>query len=777
MATTIFKIDGMHCASCVARIERELKKLPGVKDASVNLVLERGQVEFEEGKIGVGAMIECIAKTGYRASAAEEIPISNDQFQNKPQTSNDQVSEHAHAHHTPSPSLSLARERNLDDHAAHARSEGGKAVKVRMQRVLIAAAFTIPILLLTFVIEVERHRVIMLLLALGVLYAGREFFRIGYPNLFRLRPDMDTLVALGVSAAFLYSTYTTLPLLYPPLSNGGMGGSEYFMDVGIIITFILLGRWLEARAKGKAGEAIKKLLQLSAKVAHRKVREQVTGNREQVDEFEDVPVEQVRISDFLLVKPGEKISTDGVIVNGTATIDESMVTGESIPVDKREGDKVIGATVNSVSAFTMRAEKVGADTMLAHIVKLVEQAQMSKAPIQKLVDTIASYFVWGVLVVAAATLFGWWGASGDFSRALINTVAVLIIACPCALGLATPISIVVGSGRGASLGILIKKAEVLEKMHKITAIAFDKTGAIMKGNPEVQEWVAMSEDAERYLPIAFSLEAQSEHPLAKSIVDWIQREKKAVATVAVNGARAVAGRGMEGTFDGAVYRVGSMRFIREQQVQDSNGKPEASAARGFTVIGFARDAVLMGFFAVQDGLKASSAHAVALLKKEGVKTVMLTGDNATVAREIAARVGIEDVRAEVMPEDKVKAVEELQRSGEVVAMVGDGINDSPALAQADVGIAMGTGTDIAMEAGDVVLVKGDLEKAVESIRLSRATLRNIKQNLGWAFVYNTVLIPVAALGFLSPAFSAGAMALSSVSVVVNALRLKRVRLS
>jgi len=737
---TQLNIEGMTCASCVAHIESDLKKKPGIKDARVNFAMEQTQVEFDESQITEQEIMETIKKTGYKASPVHGNDVEKGDDMSHENMDHSQM-EHGGGH----------------DHSAHAAAESEQHIKQRLQKTVFAGILSVIILFLTFVIEITNGGFIMMLLSIGVLYAGREFFKVGFPSLLRARPDMDTLVALGTSAAFLYSAYNTL---FVP------EGVEYFMDVGIIITFILLGRYLEARAKGKASEAIKKLLQLSAKVAHRVVSD---------DKVEDVSVDKVQKGDLLLVKPGEKIPVDGKIIKGSATVDESMVTGESIPVDKKTNDLVIGATINGNQTFTMEATKVGSETVLAHIVKMVQEAQMSRAPIQKLVDQVSKYFTWTVIVIAILTFTGWISMSVGFATALIYTVAVLIIACPCALGLATPISIVVGTGRGAGLGILIKNAESLEKMHKITAIAFDKTGTITKGHPEVQEWVASSKSSERDLAFAYVLESQSEHPLARSIVNWFQEAGKNSTAETLDDIEAVTGRGIQGKKDKVIYRVGSIAFLKDSSVilnENVLNKVEEYARRGHTIIGFAKDFEFMGFFAVQDGIKESSMEAIKSLQNKGIRTIMLTGDNQSVAEEIGKQVGIDEVRAEVMPEDKVRVIKELQDKGDFVAMVGDGINDSPALAQANVGIAMGTGTDVAVESSDVVLVKGDLMKAVEAIYLSEATLRNIKQNLFWAFIYNTVGIPIAAFGFLNPAFSALAMAFSSVSVVLNALRLR-----
>jgi len=731
------KIQGMHCASCAANITNDLKKQTGVKDARVNFALEQAQVEYDEDETAEKNVMDTVKKAGYTA-----MPMTGMSYAEGNMSQGHSKMEHG-------------------DHSAHATSESDKAVKKRLYKVITAGALSVLILSLMFFVHFEQGRIIMMLLSMGVIYVGWEFFKAGVPNLFRGRPGMDTLVALGVSAAFIYSTYTTI---FAPEQG------EYFMDVGIIITFILFGRYLEARAKGKASEAIKKLMQLSAKVAHKIMPD---------GSVKDVPTETIKPGDKLLVKPGEKIPVDGIITDGTAAIDESMVTGESIPADKKVGDEVIGATINSNQTFSMQAKKVGSDTVLAHIVKLVQEAQMSRAPIQKLVDIISRYFVWGVMIIALITLTGWMTFGGlEFSRALIYTVSVLIIACPCALGLATPISIVVGTGRGASLGILIKNAEALEKMHKITAIAFDKTGTITKGQPEVQKWVTVDKDADKLTAVAAVLEEQSEHPLGKSIINWAKAKRIEFNKIVLTEVKAVSGKGMEGKYQNAIYRVGNIKYLTENKVgvADASSEINKYVDSGHTIIGFAQDTKLIGFFAVQDGIKDTSIQAIKLLKARGIKTIMLTGDNASVAKTIADQVGIDEVKAEVLPKDKAQVIKDLQKAGEFVAMVGDGINDAPALAQSNVGIAMGTGTDVAMETGDVVLVKGDLLKAVESITLSSATLRNIKQNLFWAFIYNSVGIPIATLGFLNPAISSAAMAFSSISVVLNALRLKKVKL-
>ena len=730
MKTTNLKITGMTCASCVLHIENDLKKLDGVKDAVVNLPLKRGSVTYDENKIDIKNIIAAVKKAGYIAETEDE---------------------HQMDHHK--------KNSSTEDHAAHAQAETKSHIKDRLTKLLISLILSIAILSLGFIFKIERGMEIMMILSLIILLtSGRDFFTRGIPDLFKGRPAMDTLVALGIGAAFLYSSYLTL---FTNINE------EYFMDVAIITTFILLGRFLEAKAKGKASTAIRKLLELSAKIAH-------LINKD--GQIQDIPADQIKIADSLRVKPGEKIPTDGIITEGNPTIDESMVTGESIPVDKANDDKIIGATLNGNTAFTMKATKIGSDTVLSQIIKMVQDAQMSKAPIQKLVDLVAGYFVWGVIIIATITFIGWTIYNGEItSAALIPTVAVLIIACPCALGLATPISIVVGSGKGAQLGILIKKTESLEKAHKITAIAFDKTGTITKGRPEVQEFKLLSSEKQKAYEIALALEKHSEHPLAKSIITYTENLEVNNIEETVKEFKAIVGLGVEGKIKEETYHFGSSKYMDQLKTlnNESNTEIEKMENKGYTVLCLADDKNILAIFGVQDGIKESSKDAIKLLHKRNIKTVMITGDNQKVAEAIAKEVGIDEVHSNITPDKKTEIIIDLQNQGYYVAMVGDGINDSPAIAKADVGIAMGTGTDIAIETGDLVLVKGDLQKAATAIELSRATLRNIKQNLFWAFIYNTIGIPLAAFGFLNPAFSAAAMAVSSVSVVLNALRLKR----
>ncbi|MDA1060552.1 MAG: heavy metal translocating P-type ATPase [bacterium] len=730
-------ITDMNCGSCVLHIEKDVGKMKGVKEINVNFAASKGEVHFDPDLVSIEEVIKQIKKTGYTAML-EKGDLKKEK------------------HHKGVEDHKGHEEKG--EHHDHAAEEGNKEIRSKLYKVIFGAIVSVILIVLGLFVDVPYEGIVMLVMTATILvYTGQEFFLRGIPAIvLRLRPNMDTLVSLGVGAAFLYSGYNVLFTT---------SHEEYFMDAAIIATFIMLGRYLEAKAKGSASEAIKKLMEMSAKVAHKIIDDNKTI---------DIPIDEVQVGDRLLVKPGEKIPVDGVIIKGQATIDESMVTGESIPVDKEEKDKVIGATVNGNTSFTISAEKVGKETMLAQMVKLVEQAQMHKAPIQKLVDVISNYFVWVVILIAIATFTTWSLLGAEYSTALIYTVSVLIIACPCALGLATPISIVVGSGKGASMGILMKKAESLEKIHKMTTICFDKTGTITKGEPEVQIFKSVGDKTEEeVLKLAISLEENSEHPLAKSIVDYVGEKK--IQSTEVKNFKAITGKGVIGEIDSKKYHFGSISYIKSLDIRIHHILHELSnlGEHGYTVLILSDEKEVLGYFGVQDGIKDSSKEAIKLLHEQGVKTIMMTGDNEKVANAIAKQVGIDEVLAQASPSDKTDKVKELQKKGEFVTMVGDGINDAPALATADIGIAMGTGTDVAIESGDIVIVKGDLLKAVEAIKLSEATLRNIKQNLFWAFIYNSVGIPVAALGLLNPIFSAGAMAFSSVSVVLNALRLKR----
>lgn len=631
-------------------------------------------------------------------------------------------------------------------------------LKRRKRLVVLAAAVTTVVFVLTFLIDLPYENELMLLpVAWVVFWLGREFFEAGIPPLFKGRPNMDTLIAIGTTAAWGLSAYNT-----------ATGQSDTYHDTAALITtLILLGRYLEVRSKQRAGDAISKLLELGAK----KARVARDGKEVEID------IAEVKQGDILRVKPGEKIPVDGVVTEGSSAVDESLVTGESIPVEKLTGDTVIGASVNQEGSLLIRAEKVGSETVLAQIVRLVQTAQISRAPIERLVDTVSRYFVWAVLGLAVITLGAWLAFGASTVTAVIYTVSVLLIACPCALGLATPISVVVGTGKAAELGIIIKQAEVLEKSRKITAIVFDKTGTITAGKPKVVKVQTLAGSESEAIRLAHALESHSEHPLAHAVVTYASKRKATPAKVA--DFKAITGQGVTGAIKGTRYFVGSVKLAQAHKAVDSATDKAISEMQsaGMTVLALGKEGSALGLFGVQDTPKPEAKAVVAALNQQKVRLVLLTGDNQTVANVIGEEVGIKEVIAEVTPEDKVEIIKKLQKEGEFVAMLGDGINDAPALTQADIGIAIGTGTDVAIESGDMVLVRGDIGKAVTAIRLSRATLGNIRQNLFWAFAYNTVLIPVAMLGKINPALAAAAMALSSISVVLNASRLKRAKIS
>jgi Cu+-exporting ATPase len=734
---------GISCASCVSTIEGSLLDLPGVDRAAVNMATERVTVDYDPEQVEVGRLRRAISEAGY--------PLLED-----------------------------------GDRAA-AEGEGAEAAARRAEiadlsrRVLLGAVLTAPVLFAMMASELFGaswvpsvlldHWVQLALIAPVMLYTGWPIHRAGWLSLGHRSADMNTLVAIGTAAAFSYSLFVTI---FPGLLPSDLR-DVYYEAVGTILTLILLGRLLEVRAKAGTGEAIRKLIGLQARTA-RVVRD--SGEQE-------VPVEQVAPGELVAVRPGEKVPVDGEVVEGRSSVDESMVTGESLPVGKGPGDPVIGATVNQTGAFRFRATGVGSDTMLAQIVRLVEQAQGSKAPIQRIADLVAGYFVPAVIFVAIATFVVWFdfGPEPALTFALVSAVAVLIIACPCALGLATPLSIMVGTGKGAENGVLIRSAEALETAHKLGAIVLDKTGTITRGEPALTDVVALGEFGEgELLGLAAAAERSSEHPLGEAVVAGAQRRDLPLSEATEFDS--ATGRGLRATVADRRLLAGTRRLLGEDGVDTAPLESEAQRleAEGKTAILVAIDGRPAGVLAVADTVKPDSAAAVAALRELGLEVVMISGDNERTAEAIARQVGIERVLAEVLPEDKALEVRRLQDDGKLVAMVGDGINDAPALAQADVGIAIGTGTDVAIEAADVTLVSGDLRGVPLALSLSRATMRNIRQNLGFAFGYNTLGIPIAAgvlypfVGLqLSPMIAAAAMASSSLSVVGNANRLRRWR--
>ncbi|MCS7197912.1 MAG: heavy metal translocating P-type ATPase [Candidatus Bipolaricaulota bacterium] len=717
-------IAGMSCASCVAKVEKALTSVPGVLDASVNLATARATVRVAP-HVTAETLKEAVRRIGY--DVPEEKP-------------------YAHIRHH-------------EEHEAHLRR------KLVVSSVLTGAIFLLMypgMLGLRLPIADQWNYLLQLLLATPVqFWAGWQFYRGAWAAARNKTTDMNTLIAVGTTAAYGYSALL-------PFFNAHGHMDLYFDTSAAIITIILLGRLIEARAKGRTSEAIRKLIGLQAKTA-RVIRD---------SQARDIPVEEVQVGDLVLVRPGEKIPVDGVVIEGASAVDESMITGESLPVEKLPGDEVIGGTLNKTGSFTFRATKVGSETALAQIIRLVEEAQSAKPPIAKLADVIASYFVPPVIGIAIVTFLGWYffGPQPALTKALLNFVAVLIIACPCALGLATPTSIMVGMGKGAEHGILIRGGDALETAHKLTTIILDKTGTLTKGRPQVTDIMTIpGVSAEQFVQLAASVEQVSEHPLGEAIVKYAQ-EKQLTLEEAREFA-AIPGHGIRAHLNGHQVLVGNLKLMRDENVVLDGllEHAERFSAEGKTPVFIAQDGEALGVIAIADTVKEGAREAIAALKALGLEVVMITGDNKKTAEVIARQIGIEQVFAEVLPGEKAEIVKKLQAQGKVVAMVGDGINDAPALAQADVGIAIGTGTDIAMEASDITLVGGDLRGVVTAIALSRATVRNIRQNLFWAFLYNTVLIPVAALGLLDPILAAGAMGLSSVSVVSNALRLRRFR--
>lgn len=744
-------VEGMTCASCVARVEKAIKKEDGVRNVSVNLATEKAHFEIDPLKTDVNRIAKIVEDAGYK--------------------------------------LHLPEEKKPDAQTGHVHDESGDLPGSEYNRklrhdLIFAAVFSIPVFLISMSMEFTwfhrlfpswvahdsimdiTNKILLLLTTPVVFIPGKRFFRIFWNNLKHFTADMNSLVAIGTGTAYIYSVIATLfPVL---VTQAGKAPHVYYDSTAVIITLILMGRWLEDRAKQKTGSAIKKLMELKPKTAAvKKDGQEVT-----------ISIGELRTGDIVVVRPGEKIPADGIITEGQSTVDESMITGESIPLEKTAGSTVTGGTINRTGSFDFRITALGENSVLGQIIRLVEEAQGSKAPIQKFADRIAAVFVPIVVGIAFITFVVWllFGGENAFSIGLINFVSVLVIACPCALGLATPTAIMVGTGLGAQHGILIKNGESLEEAHKIDTVILDKTGTVTRGFPEVTDIVSVGVTEDELLRIAASVENRSEHPLARSVVDYAA--KKGSSLSSPESFSSITGLGITAVIDGRAVAVGNEKLMAEYSLNTESvaGDFLRLSEEGKTVMYVAADGEIIGLIAAADTIKPDSRSAIAALKEMNLRVVMLTGDNEKTAAVIARQAGVDEYVAGILPEDKAKKVAEYKSKGSIVAMAGDGINDAPALAMSNVSIAMGTGTDVAIETSDITLVKGALTGVVNAIRLSRRTIRTIKQNLFWAFIYNVIGIPLAALGLLNPMFAALAMSFSSVSVVTNSLRLKKARL-
>ena len=734
--THTYKVEGMHCASCSSRVERITKAMDGVEESVVNLATEKLSIIVDEDTVTYGEIKRVVEDAGFKLKKLEEIKEEKKKLEYK---------------------------------------------DTLLIRLIASLIFTVPLLIITMghmigmplpelidpMINPKNFALVQLFLTLPVMLIGYKFYEVGTRSLIKLSPNMDSLITVGTSAAFIYSIY-----MMTNIWSGEPGASMhlYFEAAATILTLITVGKYLEAVSKGKTSQAIKKLMGLAPKTAT------IIRNDKEVI----IPIEEVIVGDIILVKPGEKLPVDGTVIEGNTSVDEAMLTGESIPVEKNIGSRVIGASINKSGFIKYKAEKVGKDTALAQIVKLVEDAQSSKAPIAKLADVISLYFVPTVIILATIAAIAWLIAGESLNFSLTIFIAVLVIACPCALGLATPTAIMVGTGKGAEKGVLIKGGEALEITHKVDTVVLDKTGTITEGKPVVTNIITTKLEENELLVLAASAEKGSEHPLGEAIVK--AAEDRELVLKKLEEFKAIPGHGIQCNIDGNKILLGNLKLMIENNIniQALDSESDKLAKEGKTPMYIAINEELSGIIAVADIVRESSKAAIESLHKMGIKVAMITGDNKKTAEAIAKEVGIDIVLSEVLPEDKAKEVKRLQNEGKKVAMVGDGINDAPALAQADIGIAIGTGTDVAIESADIVLMKGDLMDVSTAIRLSKATIRNIKQNLFWAFGYNVLGIPVA-MGLLhifggpllNPMIAAAAMSLSSVSVLTNALRLRK----
>ena len=740
----------MACQACAKSVEKNVKKLNGIEDVNVNIATDKAMIIYDKSKVKLSQIKNCIEKLGFKV-------IEED---NKNEIDEEKI-----------------------------RKE--KDIKVLKNKLIISLIFSIPLLYISmgpmipkpigpFYIpsfldpqnNILNYALIQLVLVIPIICVGYKFYTNGFRAIINKSPNMDSLVSIGTSAAFIYSVYTTIQIINQKANHIIGHYHLYYESAGIIITLILLGKYLETKSKGKTSEAIRSLIGLQAKTAI------ILLDSREVE----VSIDEVEKGDIVFVKPGSKIPVDGVIIEGHTLVDESMLTGESMPIEKKVGDRVTGASINKNGSIKVKVEKVGSETALAQIIKLVEQAQGSKAPIAKLADTISGYFVPIVLSIAIVSFLLWYFIGGkDLVFSLTIFISVLVIACPCALGLATPTAIMVGTGKGAENGILIKGGEALESAHKIDTVIFDKTGTITEGKPVVTDIITTNIVSEKeLLQFALSAEKGSEHPLGEAIVRKGKKEK--VKVLDINDFKSVTGKGIKAKINEKDILIGNKKLMEENNISITNFKNASNnlANEGETPVYIAIDYELAGLIAVSDVLKPSSKKAIKKLHEMGIQVAMVTGDNERTANAIAKEVGIDIVLADVLPEDKSNEVKKLQDKGKFVAMVGDGINDAPALAKADIGIAIGNGTDVAIESANIVLMKSDLMDVANSIKLSRETIKNIKQNLFWAFGYNTIGIPIAAgvlylFGgpLLNPMIGAAAMSLSSVSVVSNALRLRK----